>query len=325
MANEHRGCCQLSATDAFQEATGHDYLKRAQSVSRADKKVMASLKSRLVPLASGVFQMGAKRSRYAADQDSPRVRVKLDPYGISPVAVTNADYARFVEESGYRTVAEQEGWSFVFHLLLADAARWPDSPQGLPWWRQVEGACWFAPEGPGSSIEERGDHPVVHIGWYDALAYCLWAGLRLPTEAEWEYAARGGVEGRKFPWGDKLAPGGRLAMNTFQGDFPETTTAGKDWCGTVPVDAFAPNGYGLFNMTGNVWEWVADGFGPLPSTSERLVTNPKGTEQSHARVQRGGSYLCHASYCERYYVHSRTRNDPDSTAGNLGFRVALSL
>ena len=162
------------------------------------------------------------------------------------------------------------------------------------------------------------DHPVVHVSWYDALAYCRWAGLALPTEAQWEFAARGGMVHRRFPWGDALLPGGAHAMNVWQGDFPMVNTGADGFLTTAPVTAFAPNGYGLFNTCGNVWEWVADRFGPATG-----MHDPVGPAQGMARVQRGGSYLCHDSYCDRYRVDARTRNDPDATTGHGGFRVAL--
>lgn len=281
-----------------------------------------TLRKRLLPIPGGIFEMGARRSTFPADLDSPRRKVKLAPYLMSPLAVTNADFACFVKATGYRTVAEEEGWSYVFHLLLDNPPQWPISPPGLRWWRQVQGAYWARPEGPGSSVSERQDHPAVHIAWYDALAFCNWSGLRLPTEAEWERAARGGLSNRKFPWGDELLPGGTFAMNTFQGDFPDLNAAEDGWTGTAPADAFHSNGYGMFNMTGNVWEWVTDRFGPLPTASRLPAVNPTGPREGYARVQRGGSYLCNVSYCDRYHVHSRTRNDPDSSTGNAGFRVA---
>ena len=186
----------------------------------------------------------------------------------------------------------------------------------------MDGACWSAPEGPGSDVADRQDHPVVHICWYDALAYCTWAGLSLPTEAQWEYAARGGLAHRKFPWGNDLLPGGKHGMNIWQGRFPDENTADDGFIGTAPVTAFAPNGFGLYNTCGNVWEWTADRYAPHPVSGPFPLRDPVGPADVHARIQRGGSYLCHDSYCDRYHVHSRTRNDPDSATGNAGFRVA---
>lgn len=314
-------CCSLGA--AAPGLAGDRYKEDALAVPAAAPEIRTDLKARLVPIPGGFFEMGTRKTRFPADVDSPRRKVRLSPYLISPFAVTNADYARFVEATGYRTVAEGEGWSFVFHLFLgATAKRWP-SPPGLDWWRAVEGATWAAPEGPGSTWRGRESHPAVHVAWYDALAYCTWAGLRLATEAEWERAARGGLENRKFPWGNEMQPGGEFRMNTWQGKFPHENTGADGYVGTAPVDAYQPNGYGLFNMTGNVWEWVADRFGP-PDLRQRPQVDPQGPAEGMARVQRGGSYLCHVSYCDRYHVHSRTQNPPDSSTGNLGFRVAAS-
>ena len=312
------GCCDtgsISRGDA-------DWLAATCAVPAAPAEVREELAARLLPIPGGFFEMGARRSRFAEDYDAPRRRVKLSDYRIAATACTNADYARFVEATGYRTVAEVEGWSYVFHLLLADPARWPVSPPGVPWWRRVDGACWHAPEGPGSDVAGRADHPVVHVAWYDALAYCRWSGLRLPSEAQWEHAARGGLERKKFPWGNEMMPSGRHAMNTWQGRFPHENDAADGHVGTAPADAYAPNGCGLYNTCGNVWEWVQDVYAPAPAAGPFPLRDPTGPAEGTARIQRGGSYLCHVSYCDRYHVHSRTRNDPDSSTGNAGFRVA---
>ena len=312
------GCC----AGPHRETGQHPYEANARAIPAADAATRAELQSRLTEIPGGIFEMGTRQSTYPGDFDSPVRKVKLTTFRIATTAVTTAEYARFVAATGYRTVAEVEGWSVVFHLLLPDPAQYPHHPPGLPWWRKVEGAHWAAPEGPGSDWSTRADHPVTHVAWFDALAYCTWAGLRLPTEAEWERAARGGLARKKFPWGNRLEPEGRHAMNVWQGDFPHDNTAEDGFVGTAPVDAFAPNGYGLYNTTGNVWEWVADRYGPRPTPGRLPERDPTGPAEGYPRIQRGGSFLCHASYCDRYHVHSRTRNDPDSSTSNAGFRVA---
>jgi formylglycine-generating enzyme required for sulfatase activity len=192
-----------------------------------------------------------------------------------------------------------------------------------PWWREVEGACWYQPEGPGSSIDTRADHPVVHVSWHDAMAYCRWAGARLPTDAEWECAARGGLHQNRFAWGDDLTPNGQHRCNIWQGRFPMLNSTDDGHYGTAPVDAFEPNGYGLFNVCGNVWEWCADWFDNHFSGAD--LNNPRGPVQGHRRVIRGGSFLCHESYCNRYRVAARSSNTPDATTSHTGFRCAADL
>jgi formylglycine-generating enzyme required for sulfatase activity len=186
----------------------------------------------------------------------------------------------------------------------------------------VFGADWAHPEGPQSTISGRLHHPVVQVSWLDAVAFCGWAGVRLPTEAEWEMAARGGLEQARFPWGDELEPGGVHRCNVWQGTFPSDNTCDDGYLGTAPVDAFEPNGFGLHNVAGNVWEWCADWFDPTVGTTGPDV-DPTGPPTGDQRVIRGGSYLCHASYCTRYRVAARSANSPDSSTGNMGFRVAL--
>lgn len=282
-----------------------------------------ALELRHIP--GGCFTMGTDDPRgYPVDGEGPAHDVELSAFAIARVAVTNDLFGAFVTSTGYRTTAERVGSSFVFAGLLPDDFPPTRAVLGAPWWREVEGASWRRPEGSRSDIAGRGRHPVVHVSWLDADAFCRWADARLPTEAEWERAARGGIEGAHYPWGTEREPGGRHRMNVYQGDFPHGDTGADGWIGTCPVDTFAPNGFGLHEMTGNVWEWCADWFSPdaYRASGRR---DPVGPTSGTSRVLRGGSYLCHESYCWRYRVDSRSMNTPDSSSGNVGFRVARSL
>ena len=273
----------------------------------------------MIALPGGRFLMGTDDPvRYAADGEGPVREVSLRPFWIDATAVSNAQFAAFVEATGYVTDAEREGWSFVFAGLLPDDFDETAAVASAPWWRQVFGAHWQRPEGTHSGIEDRADHPVVHVSHNDALAYCAWAGKRLPTEAEWEYAARGGLEQKRYPWGDDLTPEGEQRCNIWHGTFPSHNTLDDGYYGTAPVDACAPNGFGLYNMTGNAWEWCADWFSR--DFSSGRLEDPRGPSLGSMRVIRGGSYLCHESYCYRYRVSARSGNTPDSTTGNTGFR-----
>ncbi len=283
--------------------------------------------ARFVALPGGTFLMGSDDPRaHPLDGEGPVREVSVDPFAIDAVAVSNARFARFVAATGYRTESERFGWSFVFAgFLPADFPPTRAAPQA-PWWRQVFGASWQAPEGPGSSVAARMDHPVVHVSHADALAYCRWSGARLPTEAQWEFAARGGLTQKTFPWGDELTPDDAHRCNIWQGTFPHRNTAEDGFAGTAPVDAFAPNGYGLFNMVGNAWEWCADWFDRAfhahPSAPRH---NPSGPPHGQARVMRGGSHLCHVSYCYRYRNAARSSAPPDSGSGNVGFRLVRAF
>jgi formylglycine-generating enzyme required for sulfatase activity len=275
----------------------------------------------LVSLAGGAFLMGNDESYgNAQDGEGPVHEVRLSPFSISRYAISNAQFRSFVEATDHRTEAEVFGWSFVFAAFLPGDLL-TRGVAGAQWWRQVEGADWAHPEGPASDVASRTDHPVVHVSWDDALAFCRWSDTRLPTEAEWEYAARGSLVQQRFPWGDELEPDGGHRMNVFQGTFPAQNAAADGFAGTAPVEAFAPNGFGLHQMTGNVWEWTADWFDP-GYYARSPHEDPPGSATGAARVMRGGSYLCHASYCNRYRVDARSSNTPDSSTGNLGFRVA---
>ncbi|WP_431683469.1 formylglycine-generating enzyme family protein [Kitasatospora sp. KL5] len=275
----------------------------------------------LLDLPGGPFLMGADDAvGFPADGEGPVREVRLSPFRISPTAVTNAEFATFVKETGHTTDAERFGHSFVFAGFLPPGLRGVSrTVAAAPWWHAVEGADWRHPEGPGSGFATRQNHPVVHVSWNDALAYCTWSGTRLPTEAEWEYAARGGLERRRYPWGDELAPGGREMLNIWQGAFPTVYTGRHR--GTAPVRSYRPNGHGLYNAVGNVWEWCADVFSPdFHRTGPR--TDPTGPPTGTSRVIRGGSHLCHDSYCNRYRVAARSSNTPDSSTGHTGFRIA---
>jgi sulfatase modifying factor 1 len=280
---------------------------------------------KMLVLEGGAFEMGGDNDAgFANDGELPVHSVRLPTFALDAHATTNRDFAVFVAETGYRTEAERIGWSFVFHLLLPCNFPPTRGVAHAPWWRQVEGACWKRPEGPDSVVDSRLDHPVVHVSWNDAQAYAVWAGKRLPTEAEWEYAARGGIRRARFPWGDELTPDGEHRSNIWQGRFPTVNTVEDGHLGTAPVDAYQKNGFGLYNMAGNVWEWCEDWF-DAAYYGRSPVDDPRGPVAGTERVIRGGSYLCHSSYCARYRVGARSRNTPDSSSGNTGFRCAVSL
>lgn len=309
-------CCSPSRCEA-------DPAAASREASPAPMPLPSGLE--LVPLGGGRFRMGSEDGIFPADGEAPVRAVTLSAFAISAHAVTNAQFAAFVAATGYRTDAERAGSSFVFASFVAPDAR--DAVRGrvtgTPWWAEVEGASWRAPEGPGSSVDGRSDHPVVHVSHGDALAFGAAHGLRLPTEAEWEFAARGGLEQRRYPWGDDLMPDGRWRCNVWQGSFPEHNAAEDGFVAIAPADAFAPNGYGLFNMVGNVWEWCSDWFSTRPPA--RPAPDPGGSATGTSRLIRGGSYLCHESYCFRYRVAARSFNTPDSSTAHTGFRVARSL
>ena len=240
------------------------------------------------------------------DGEGPSRSVATPPFSIGATAVSSQQFARFVEATDHQTDAERFGWSYVFEGLLPDSLKQasPSLP-AAPWWRRVEGADWQHPLGPQSRAED--DHPVVHVSWADAARCAAWMGGRLPAEIEWEYAARGGLAHKIYPWGDEFQPDGKTMTNIWEGSFPTLNTVADGYLGTAPVDAFPPNGFGLYNMVGNVWEWCTD---------------PWSAEVTDMRVVRGGSYLCHDSYCNRYRVSARTAATADSSTGNTGFRVA---
>jgi len=283
-----------------------------------------------VSVPGGAFAMGNPfDDGFHADGETPVHQVELSPFTIDATSVTNADFAKFVDATGYVTEAESFGFSAVFHLVLAaDEDDILGQPPQTPWWYGVRGADWSHPEGRHSDLADRADHPVVHVSWNDAQAYCAWAGRRLPTEAEWEFASRGGLAGARYPWGDELGArdGDQTGWraNIWQGDFPAVNTLDDGFLTTAPVRTFQPNGYGLWQTVGNVWEWCYDLFSPDTyqlDAAAGVARNPRGPEVGDLRVMRGGSYLCHDSYCNRYRNAARSSNTPDSSMGNAGFRT----
>ena len=296
--------------------------------SSADKAASRPDQARpVISLEGGRFLMGTDyKGAFPADGEGPVRAVTLDPFQIDTFPVTNEDFARFVDATGYRTEAERFGWSFVFWAHIPEnrfSELVDDTVAAAPWWCKVYGAFWRHPEGPGSSLRgktgDRSRYPVVHVSWNDAVAYARWASKALPTEAQWEFAARGGLEQKLYPWGDELTPGGKHRCNIWQGQFPRIDTAEDGYAGTCPVDSFPPNGYGIYSITGNVWEWCSDWF-HTSFPSAPVLHEPVGPPKGEGKVVKGGSFLCHASYCNRYRVAARTSNTPDSSASNIGFR-----
>ena len=306
----------------------------------------------MVWIPGGEFTMGSN-AEYASVAEQPAHRVKLDGFFIDETDVTNAQFREFVEATGYLTTAERKP-TLEEIMLHAMPGTEPPPPEDLvpgsvvfkappgpvkldhvgQWQHWTPGANWRHPEGPGSSIAGMDGHPVVHMSWFDAAAYAKWAGKRLPTEAEWEFAARGGLENKKYVWGDEPFSEERPQCNNFQGDFPHANRVKDGFARTSPVKTFAPNGYGLFDMSGNVWQWCGDWF--LPEAYEladrRGVTvNPTGPEHSFnplerppERVHRGGSFLCCVGYCFNYRPSARMGCTPDTGMSHLGFRCVTT-
>ena len=274
---------------------------------------------------AGSFVMGDQYGDgRVADGEVPVHPVELDAFSIDVHTVTNDDFAAFVDATGYQTESEVFGFSAVFHLAFdGDDADVLGRASQTPWWVGVTGADWRHPGGRHSLIDSLGDHPVVHVSWNDAQAYCEWAGRRLPTEAEWECASRGRLDGARYPWGNELFVDGEWNCNIWQGEFPTRNDLDDGYLTTAPARHYRPNAFGLYQTVGNVWEWCQDWYDPGYYRSSP-ASNPPGPGSGAQRVLRGGSFLCHDSYCNRYRNSARSQNTPDSAMSNAGFRtVAL--
>ncbi|MEM9885542.1 MAG: formylglycine-generating enzyme family protein [Bacteroidota bacterium] len=330
--------------------------------TRSDAKEQISINSKkrtqgstkgMVLIPGAAFQMGGDNEQARPDE-FPKHAVRVDSFWIDETEVTNRQFQVFVEATGYVTVAERPiDWEEMKKELPPNTPKPPDSilqpgalvfvPTQTPvslqdysqWWSWTIGANWRHPEGPNSSIKDKLDHPVVQIAWEDAVAYADWAGKRLPTEAEWEWAARGGTEGNIYPWGDENINEGATRANFWQGLFPYQNTEQDGYFGTAPVKTFLPNAYGLYDMAGNVWEWCSDWYRNdyYQDVVSSVQQNPSGPSRSFdpnepytpKRVTRGGSFLCNDDYCSGYRVASRMSSSPDTGLNHTGFRCVLDV
>ncbi len=240
--------------------------------------------------------------------EGPPHRVRIKSFYLDVTEVTNAQFAKFAAATGYVTESEKQGSSGVFNPEVGE-------------WSLVDGADWRHPTGPGSSIEGMDEYPVVQVSWDDASAYAAWAGKRLPTEAEWEYAARGDLDNALYPWGNDLTPQGKYRANVWQGTFPLQDQGLDGFSAPAPVKRYPPSSHGLYDMAGNVWEWVADWYAP-DYYSDSPADNPPGPAAGTEKVQRGGSWMCSKNYCQGYRVAARQKTTPDTALNNLGFRCA---
>jgi formylglycine-generating enzyme len=324
---EQKNCCAPAAVH------DHSFVMPVACLSAAELKPASLLDNArpmarpMVSLPGGTFLMGTDYPHgFPQDGEGPVRPVTLSPFQIDTYPVTNEDFAVFVAATGYRTEAERFGWSFVFWTHIPKnrfTQLVEDTVAAAPWWCKVPGASWLAPEGPDSHVQDRPRHPVVHVSWNDAQAYAGWASKSLPTEAQWEYAARGGLEQKLYPWGDELTPNGEHRCNIWQGTFPIEDTAEDGFAGSCPVDSFPGNAFGIYSVAGNVWEWCADWF-QVSLNADRALNDPAGPASGQSKVMKGGSFLCHETYCNRYRVAARTSNTADSSTSNIGFRCVGS-
>ncbi|WP_244505387.1 formylglycine-generating enzyme family protein [Rhizobium sp. LCM 4573] len=278
----------------------------------------------MIAVKGGETFVGTNDPALVIDGEGPERKVNVNDFFLESETVTVSRFAEFVEATGYITEAEKFGYTAVFAGLLQDKMRVAENVAGTPWWARVHGAIWNAPEGPGSSIEERMDHPVTQVSWNDAMAFAQWVGGRLPTEAEWEHAARGGNRRRRYPWGDEEPTDEKVFCNIWQGRFPHENTLADGFFGTAPARSFKPTEDGFYNLCGNVWEWTSEPFRVRSLSRHAKIRNEQARKNSD-KVLKGGSFLCHKSYCYRYRIAARMGLSPDSASNNTGFRIAYDV
>lgn len=346
-------CLNIHAIATASSANAQEKKCGCNKVPSRFSQISTATNNSMMTIPSGTFMMGVDNSQGRPDE-YPKHRIQINSFLIDATQVTNAEFQRFVNETGYITTAEKkplwddlkkqlppdtpkpEDSQLVAASLVFHAAQQPISLDDYSqWWIWTPDANWRKPHGPISTLEGLENHPVVHVSWYDAKAYCSWAGKRLPTEAEWEWAARGGLLNKIYPWGDEPVDSGKVKANTWQGEFPYKNTLRDNYYYTSPVKSFPANGYGLYDMAGNVWEWVEDWYhSNYYSTLEhKTTTNPKGPETSFdpeepyaaKKVLRGGSFLCNEQYCSGYRVAARMKSTPDTSMEHMGFRCAKSI
>lgn len=283
------------------------------------------MSNKMALIRGGTYELGTDdKLGFSIDNENSLVQITLKDFYIDKTPVTNKDFEEFVKATGYVTESEEFGWSFVFHSLMDENTKQNSAQvQKTPWWFAVEGAYWKKPEGTNSSIEERMDHPVVHVSQNDAIAYCEWAGKRLPTEAEWEVAAKGGTKNTLYPWGNEKNPNGKFYANVWQGKFPYENDQLDGYLGTAPVETYIPNGYGLYQVIGNVWEWCSNpariNFENFQYKDGDFYWNQLKKDDKDYAIK-GGSFLCHPSYCKRDRISARNGNSASSASSNLSFR-----
>lgn len=315
-----QSCCCAPSVPAAPKAGVEAALPIAPAI--AGEAMRARLRAATVVIPGGRAEIGTDHPVIPGDGEGPRRFQRVKAFRLGATTVTNAEFAAFAADTGYVTDAERLGWTFVFYAHVVGEGE-TMGVAGLEWWRRIDGGSWRVPYGPGSSIEGREDYPVVHVSWNDAAAFARWAGGRLPTEAEWEHAARGGLSGTIYPWGDRHPDDGDFQpCNIWQGRFPERDLGKDGYAGLAPARSFSPNGYGLYNMSGNCWEWTAEPYRvrSLKASARPINERARATD---AKLLKGGSHLCHASYCHRYRIAARSSNTPDTSTSHIGFRIAF--